>query len=161
MADPEWRRMVGWWLMAAAAVWLVSGCATGGGKEEEEEPTKARPVLVGRVASMPKDENFVLLQSYGAWTVPPGSPVYCIGDNGRMANLLPTGEKLGQFVAADRRDGEVRVGDAIYYRPDGGKPVAPLPMGLAGDVKTAGGEAETAPNHADPASQGSIEPELP
>ncbi len=114
--------------------------------------------LVGRVASMPKGQDFVLLQSYGAWSVPAGVPVYCVGPEGRLANLLPTGEKMGQFLAADLRDGEAKVGDAVYYRPDGGKPAAPGQSAGTGGVEIV---PESVPKRADDAPFGAIEPALP
>ncbi len=39
-------------------------------KEKEEKP--ASPKLVGRVASIPADRKFVLIQSYGTWEVGTG-----------------------------------------------------------------------------------------
>jgi hypothetical protein len=152
-----WRGVGGSVAVAAAAVMLVS-CATGKKDEEPEQQTGKRPRLVGRVASMPKDQDFVLLQSYGAWSVPPGVPVYCVGPEGRLANLLPSGEKMGQFVAADVRDGAVQVGDAVYYRPSGEAPAASGQEG-AGNGGNAG-PSEVAED-ANGASTGSIEPDLP
>lgn len=144
-------------LMAAGWTALVAACATGEKPDEERQATK-RPVLVGRVASMPRDQDFVLLQSYGTWSAPPGAPVYCVGPEGRLANLLPTGEKMGQFVAADLRDGEVQVGDAVYYRPDGDEQQA---SGQAGGGEGGNSEPAEASKVADAATEESIEPELP
>lgn len=144
-------------MMAAGMAVGLLGCATSDQAEEEVDP-KTRPVLVGRVASLPKGQDFVLLQSYGAWSVPPGVAVYCVGPAGRLANLLPTGEKMGQFLAADLRDGEVQVGDAVYYRPDGEKPTAP-----GGSAGASGGEMapRPPPEPANDAPLGVIEPALP
>jgi hypothetical protein len=109
------------WALACTATTLVVGCGTS--DEPDTDPDAAtRPRLVGRVASVPSHGEFILIQSYGAWSVPPGSPVFGVGADGRVANLLPTGEKMGQFVAADLRDGRLDVGDAVYYRPDGSEP---------------------------------------
>jgi len=144
-------------LMATGLAVVLAGCATGENPGEEIRSTK-RPVLVGRVASMPKGQDFVLLQSYGSWSVPPGVPVYCVGPEGRLANLLPTGEKLGQFLAADLRDGEVQVGDAVFYRPEGKAPAGPGQSAGVGGVETV---PESAPERADRASLGAIEAELP
>jgi len=143
--------------MATGLAVILAGCATSEKGEEEQQSTK-RPVLVGRVASMPKGQDFVLLQSYGAWSVPPGVPVYCVGPEGRLANLLPTGEKMGQFLAADLRDGEVQVGDAVYYRPTGEKLAVP---GQAGEGSGMEMVPESVPERADDAPLGVIEPELP
>ncbi len=115
-------RTTGW--LAMAGVLCLAGCAgTDGGKKEEP---KARAELVGRVASVPTGRGFVLIQSYGTWAVPTGEPVFSCGDcetgeeEGRLANLLASGERMGQFVAADVRSGSVEVGDAVYYRPEKG-----------------------------------------
>jgi hypothetical protein len=115
-------RWCGW---ALAAVCLA-GCSTNQDVEEKEKP-KDRAVLVGRVASVPPGRGFVLIQSYGTWAVPPGAPVFSCGacqsgegsgeQEGRLANLMPSGEKMGQFVAADIRSGQVETGDAVYWRP--------------------------------------------
>lgn len=40
-----------------------------------------------------------------------------IGNEGRTSNLAVTGEKSGQFLAADIRSGVAKVGDSVYYRP--------------------------------------------
>lgn len=106
-----------WW------AWVVAGMAVGwtgcgGGKQADgREGGPPRAVLVGRVASVPADRQFVLIQSYGTWSVAAGEPVFSAGPDGRTANLLPTGERLGQFLAADLRSGDVVVGDAVYFRP--------------------------------------------
>jgi uncharacterized lipoprotein NlpE involved in copper resistance len=85
----------------------------------EETPTEktdaeSKPRLVGRVASIPADRTFVLIQSYGTWTVETGSILTTQGPEGRAANLLATGEKLGQYAAADIRTGTLEIGDGVY-----------------------------------------------
>jgi len=114
------------WAMVAG-LGLLAGCATTKDDDGKKKKPKARAVLVGRVASVPTGRGFVLIQSYGAWAVPGGATVFSCGDceagqgdgeEGRLANLLPSGEKMGQFVAADVRSGQVAVGDAVYYRPE-------------------------------------------
>lgn len=96
---------------------LLPSCAT----EEEPIPvTKsgevARPRLVGRVASVPSDKRFILIQSYGDWKVGTGTVLIAHGADGRTANLLATGEVMGQYAAADVQSGEVQRGDAVYMR---------------------------------------------
>jgi hypothetical protein len=98
---------------------LLSSCSffgSGSGSPVESE-TKSR--LVGRIALVPSQENFVLIESYGPWRVPEGGLLSGIGTEGRTSNLVVTGEKLGQHVAADIRLGVAKVGDAVYYRPLG------------------------------------------
>ena len=71
--------------------------------------------LAGRVYQVVEDAQFVLIRKYGKWVVLDGETVQSYGE-GRSANLMPTGEQLGEHVAADIRSGSVRVGDAVYIR---------------------------------------------
>ena len=71
--------------------------------------------LAGRVYQVVEDAQFVLIRKYGKWVVLDGETVQSQRE-GRSANLLPTGEQLGEHVAADIRSGSVRVGDAVYIR---------------------------------------------
>ncbi len=94
---------------------LFSSCA----KDAEESAGKptagdSGSKLVGRIASIPQQRKFVLIQSYGTWKVPAGSVLTTQGPDGRAANLLATGEQLGQYAAADLRSGSVEVGDGVY-----------------------------------------------
>ena len=94
---------------------FLAACA----HKPEETPTEktdaeSKPRLVGRVASIPADRTFVLIQSYGTWTVETGSILTTQGPEGRAANLLATGEKLGQYAAADIRTGTLEIGDGVY-----------------------------------------------
>jgi hypothetical protein len=73
--------------------------------------------LVGRIASIPADRRFVLIQSYGKWRVAAGTILITRGPEERTANLLATGEVLGEFAAADLQSGLLEVGDAVYFRP--------------------------------------------
>jgi hypothetical protein len=88
-------------------------------KDEDEKPevSATKPSLVGRVASVQEGSGFVLIESYGPWRVPDGGLLSGIGTEGRTSNLVATGEKLGQFSAADIRSGVAKVGDSVYYRP--------------------------------------------
>lgn len=88
-------------------------------KDEEAPPAKSetRPSLVGRVASVPAEGDFVLIEAYGPWRVPEGGLLSSAGSEGRTANLVVTGEKLGRHAAADLRSGVAKVGDSVYYRP--------------------------------------------
>ncbi|MEP2774603.1 MAG: hypothetical protein ABJQ29_06410 [Luteolibacter sp.] len=88
-------------------------------KEPEEKPTEkkedvSKSRIVGRIASIPAGRKFVLIQSYGTWNVPTGSILTTHGPEGRAANLLATGEKLGQYAAADVKSGTLEVGDGVY-----------------------------------------------
>ena len=80
----------------------------------EKADAESRPRLVGRIASIPANREFVLIQAYGRWTVETGSILTTQGPEGRAANLLATGEKLGQYAAADIRTGTLEIGDGVY-----------------------------------------------
>lgn len=83
-------------------------------KEEAKKPIAEGPKLVGRIASIPADKRFVLIQSYGKWSMESGAILTTRGPDDRTANLRITGEKLGEFAAADLQSGSVEVGDAVY-----------------------------------------------
>ncbi len=80
----------------------------------ENKPAADGPELVGRIASIPADKRFVLIQSYGNWKIEAGAILTTRGLEERTANLLVTGEALGQFAAADIQSGAVEIGDAVY-----------------------------------------------
>lgn len=84
--------------------------------EPTEKPKAEGPRLIGRIASVPADKRFVLIQSYEKWNIETGSILTTRGPEERSANLLATGESLGQFAAADLQSGLVEVGDAVYSR---------------------------------------------
>ena len=84
-------------------------------KKLKSAPTNPNIRLSGRVKSVNKDAQFVLIRRYGAWKVGDGQVVESRGE-GRTANLMPTGERLGEHVAADIRSGKVEVGDGVYIR---------------------------------------------
>lgn len=118
------------WICAASAVFLTHCAAFKSDKADEpkEKPTTEAPKLVGRIASIPADKRFVLIQSYGKWNIEAGTILTTRGPEERTANLLATGESLGEFAAADLQSGFVEVGDAVYSRhvplpADSGTPV--------------------------------------
>ena len=84
--------------------------------EEAKKPVVAAPELVGRIASVPADKRFVLIQSYGKWNGESGQILTTRGPENRTANLKTTGEKLGEFSAADLQSGTVEIGDAVYLQ---------------------------------------------
>lgn len=101
------------------AVLAFNGCAALKSEKPEkpkEKPASEAPRLVGRIASKPSDKRFVLIQSYEKWNVEAGTVLTTRGTDDRSANLLITGETLGQFAAADVQSGLVEVGDAVYSR---------------------------------------------
>lgn len=102
-------------LAGLAAAGLLAACAT---KSEDDgsatTATPAAPQLIGRIASVPADGGFVLIQAYGSAKIPAGTVLTSRGGEKRSANLLVTGESLGQFTAADLRNGHALVGDGVY-----------------------------------------------
>ena len=84
---------------------------------KKKEPSKVPPPerLAGRVHKIDHVSRFVLIRRYGGWHVKEGDLVESRGE-GRVANLFPTGEQLGEHVAADIRSGEVEEGDMVYIR---------------------------------------------
>lgn len=91
---------------------LVPACAD----KPVDEPTekKETPRLVGRVSSIPADRKFILIQAYGKWDIATAAILTTQGPEGRAANLRVTGEKLGQFAAADIQSGNLEIGDGVY-----------------------------------------------
>jgi len=104
-------------LVGLGCLALVSCSWLGLGKKPKPEDPPPQPTLVGRIASIPADRRFVLIQSYGKWEVTSGSVLVTRGLDARTANLLATGESLGQFAAADLQSGTVEVGDAVLLPP--------------------------------------------
>ena len=93
---------------------FLSSCADKPAPAPPEKPKKDQIRLVGRIASVHKNPDFVLIQSYGTWTVPTGAILATSGTEGRAANLKVTGEKTGQFAAADIQSGSIEIGDSVY-----------------------------------------------
>lgn len=124
--------------VSAIAVLTLASCSlfkTQKTDSSGEKTAGEAPQLVGRIASIPADRKFVLIQSYGSWKVEAGTILTTRGPDDRSANLLVTGESLGQFAAADLQAGSVETGDAVYSRhipkppttPTGMEPVLELP----------------------------------
>lgn len=121
---------------------LLPSCAT---DNEKQIPVTnsgelMRPRLVGRVANVPADKRFILIQSYGDWKVASGTVLIAHGTDGRTANLLATGEVMGQYAAADVQSGEVRSGDGVYLRELGKTapsedPASPTPVPGTPEIK--------------------------
>lgn len=118
-------------------------------KEPETKPTEA-PRLVGKIASIPPEKRFVLIHSLGNWDISAGTILTTRGGDGRSANLLVTGESLGNFAAADIQSGEVELGDSVYSR----HVPKPSPEPTGGDSPTEPGPQAQTPETAP-------EPELP
>lgn len=137
---------------------FLSGCSAWLPKENTEAKPQAKSLtLIGRVASLPPDRKFVLIQSYGRSNLEPGAILTTRGTDERTANLKVTGEKMGQFAAADIQSGNVELGDAVYSlhvpKPE---PASPAPAANPAGTETSG--ATPPPQAAGP---GAPVPELP
>ncbi len=104
--------------------WGIPSCAPTPPPKQEEKPKVEAPSLIGRVASVPADRGFILIQRYGKWEGATGQILTTRGPENRSANIRTTGEKLGEYAAADIQSGTVAIGDAVYahHIP---KPAAP------------------------------------
>jgi len=96
---------------------LMASCSFFGKKPEKKKETKSETRLVGRVASLPIDSGYALIEAYGAWNVPTGSQLITVGNSGKGATLTVSGEKASRFAAADIQAGTPQVGDLVYFRP--------------------------------------------
>ena len=54
--------------------------------EEAKKPPEKAPELVGRIASVPADKRFVLIQSYGKWNGESGQILTTRGPENRTAH---------------------------------------------------------------------------
>lgn len=121
-------------LLAVILCTCFASCATQPKKPKPEKEKEKIPVevpkLVGRIASIPADKRFVLIQSYGKWNIETDQILTTRGPNDRMANLRTTGESLGEFAAADLQSGLVEVGDAVYFKPISKTSVNPMSQEL-------------------------------
>lgn len=133
------------WMIAALIALGLSNCGLFREKEKKEvkKDEKSESKLVGRIASISADKKFVTIQSYGSWQVPAGSVLTTLGADQRASNLRCSGEKLGQFAAADIQAGLPLAGDAVFYSPaeptKPGSPAAPTPEGFTPSLNSGTG----------------------
>lgn len=125
-------------ITASVVVCTFQSCANNKPVEKKvEEPEEKVDKLVARVSSVNRRGEYVLIQRYGRLIIPEDSILYGLsskpvirageGSEGTRAradgaeqeqasSLKLTGEKLGQFLAADIVSGNPKVGDAVYLR---------------------------------------------
>jgi len=87
-------------------------------KEDEKKKTGPEKRIVGRIASVSNAGEFVLIQKFGAGTLPEGVIYQSKGSDGRTASLRPSGERVRDFYAADLVSGNAKKGDAVLGYPD-------------------------------------------
>lgn len=108
-------------LAAATLGMALASCSWFKPAEAKQTPkdtaadTAPKNRLIGRIASVAAGQQFVLIQSYGPWDIEAGGILTTRGPDDRVANLRCTGEKLGQFAAADIQAGDPRPGDAVFH----------------------------------------------
>ncbi len=93
---------------------FLTSCADKPATTPPPTEKKEQARLVGRIASIHKNPDFTLIQSFGTWNIQTGAILATIGPDGRAANLKVTGEKIGQFAAADIQSGTLEIGDSVY-----------------------------------------------
>jgi hypothetical protein len=103
-----------WFPLFALVLPSCSMVKAGKKRDSTTPPAESGPVLIGRIASIPPEKRFALIQSYEKWNIETGTILTTRGMDDRTANLLVTGEALGQFAAADIQSGSVEIGDAVY-----------------------------------------------
>lgn len=107
-------------LVISSGICLVSSCASNEPVEEEKVEEVRLDKMVARVASVNEAAEYVLIQRYGRLVIPDDSILYTLdsiaGDVNKAASIKVTGEKLGQFLAADIISGKLTIGDAVYLR---------------------------------------------
>ena len=82
--------------------------------EETKSPTAPR--LVGRIASIHTEDGFALIEGFGDAVLTEGLLLSSRGENERSATMTVSGERMGRFTAADVKNGDIEVGDAVYAR---------------------------------------------
>jgi hypothetical protein len=107
-------------LMTLLGVCFLNSCANSQPVEVKEVEDIQLDKMVARVASVNRTANYVLIQRFGRLVVPEDSILYTLGSSATGANsaasIKVTGERLGQFLAADIMSGNLVVGDAVYLR---------------------------------------------
>lgn len=99
----------------------LASCASKPDKEtaESRETTEPETIIIGRIASVSKAGQFVLIQKYGPAPLVIGELYQSRGLDDRSASLRPSGERIRDFYAADLLNGRVKKGDAViaYAKP--------------------------------------------
>ncbi len=86
--------------------------------KKEEKATGPKKRIIGRIASVSRAGEFVLIQKFGPGALPKNTIYQSQGPAGRSASLKPSGERVRDFYAADLVSGNVEKGDAVVGYPD-------------------------------------------
>lgn len=96
-------------------LFALTNCS-GSQKKEPEAPKKSPIRILGEVTSVHQKQEFILFKRYGTSDIPELGMFSARSVDGRRAvGLVPTGEQLGRYYAADyAKDAELpRVGDLV------------------------------------------------
>lgn len=115
------NRRMKMYLMNSWALPLVATLVSCGNfqKEEVESVVERAAGPIGRIDKVNAAAGYVFIRRYGKWQLDDEDILVTKGATDgveRTANLLATGEKLGEHIAADIRSGDVKVGDAVFAR---------------------------------------------
>lgn len=103
-------------------IFILSSCGSSKPEEEEEkkEVPKIQRIVIGRIASVSAEGDFVLIQRYDRTRLPAESIYQSEGPEDRRASLRPSGEKVRDFFAADLVGGNAAIGDTVlvYLSPE-------------------------------------------
>ena len=109
-------------LLFSLPLLLLASCSSSKKNEtkakEEDKPRKTQKQIIGRIASVSRARDFVLIQKFGPGLLPEGLIYQSQGPAGRSASLKPSGERVRDFYAADLLSGEVTKGDAVIAYPE-------------------------------------------
>ena len=116
-------------LLISLSMICNNSCTPGVQKISEPEPRI--DVLVGRVASVYPQQNYMLVQKYRSFNTEIDAIFYSRATDGSVNALKMTGQKLGQFYVADLSKGNYTVNDPVFMRDlrnssqvDGNEPTA-------------------------------------
>lgn len=138
------------YLTLILALGLCSCSTSEDDPEDKNDPDKKdisiKKQIIGRIASVSSTGGFVLIQKYSAGKMPVNTIIQTSGADGRTASLMPSGERVQNFFAADIVNGEVQIGDAVaaYFDQQGKKDMPP-----AGDESEKEGESDEFPPEKD------------
>ncbi|MFC4991137.1 hypothetical protein [Rubritalea tangerina] len=101
-------------LLVSLSVACINACSN-----SPTPPTeKKAPVdqLVGRVAAVYQNDNYLLVQKYRSFPTDIDAIFYSRGEDGSVNTLTMTGQKLGQFYVADLKQGSYTLNDPVFMR---------------------------------------------
>ncbi len=106
-------------IITTCALLILPSCSS----PKTTEPVavvEQQPTLVGRVSKVNAAAGYAFIRRYGAWKPRAGDVLQSHGETNDIisaGNLMATGERIGEHVAADIRSGVVNIGDGVYQSP--------------------------------------------